>query len=146
MLIVPARNDEHENQSTHHKRHMHKLFKFIVYGFDGKPKKHYLATAERLVLSDENGRDVKPGHSIIIVDRSGSMWGDIEDLKNMLIKLLTLDEYNNSSMLVSLLSYSTHGDCNVHFQRVPVQDIMALHSPQQAEIKRIRANGLTCIS
>ena len=74
------------------------------------------------------------------------MYGDIGPLKDMLVKLLTLDEYNNSSMLVSLVSYSTQGDCTLHFRRVPVRDVMKAKSPQQAEIKRIHASGLTCIS
>lgn len=125
---------------------MNDACKFVLYGFDGKPKSYYRVTSEDVDTSTCSRVDVKPGHSIIVVDRSGSMWNDIGSLKDMLVKLLTLDEYNNSSMLVSLLSYSTKGDCSVHFQRVPVKDVMKANSPQQAEIKRIRSSGLTCIS
>jgi hypothetical protein len=49
-------------------------------------------------------------------------------------------------MLISLVSYSTQGDCTLHFERVPVRDVMKAKSPQQAEIRRIHASGLTCIS
>lgn len=121
--------------------------KFVLYGFDGKPKQYYMVSSEVVNSTTASSKkDVKPGHSIIVVDRSGSMYGDIESVKDMLKKLLTLDEYNNSSMIVSLITYSTSGDCTVHFERVPVQEVMKADSKQQAEIKRIRANGLTCIS
>jgi hypothetical protein len=120
--------------------------KFKLYGFDGNAKKHYIVTTEKLNLSSSPKEEIKPGHSIIVVDRSGSMYGDIGALKDMLIKLLTLEEYNNSSMLTSLVSYSTNGDCTTHFDHVPVREVMKLNSPQQEAIKRIRSTGLTCIS
>ena len=120
--------------------------KFKLYGFDGNPKKHYIVTTEKLDLASSPKAEIQPGHSIIIVDRSGSMYGDIGALKDMLIKLLTLEEYNNSAMLTSLISYSTNGDCTVHFDHVLIRDVMKLNSPQQDAIKKIRATGLTCIS
>jgi hypothetical protein len=120
--------------------------KFKLYGFDGKVKKYCLVNSKTISVKTAEKSEVRPGHSIIIVDRSGSMYRDIGSIKDMLIKLLTLDEYNNSSMQVSLISYSTNRDCTVHFDRVPVKTIMQSNSPQQTEIKRIHANGLTCIS
>src|SRR5207244_12099546 len=85
-------------------------------------------------------------HSIIVIDRSGSMYRSIEDLKTNLLKLLTLDEYSNSDLLVTLISYSSQGDLTVHFQRTPVTEIMKPNSRSQAEIRNIRAPALTCIS
>jgi hypothetical protein len=121
--------------------------RFVVYGFDGKPKQHYVVEVATHDASSAAGKkEVKAGHTIIIVDRSGSMYCDIAALKDMLKKLLTLEEYMNSSMIVSLISYSTSGDCKVHFDRVKVSDVMKAGSKQQAEINRIASSGLTCIS
>src|SRR5262249_24366694 len=85
-------------------------------------------------------------HNIIIVDRSGSMYGDIDPLKETLLKLLTLEEYKRFDLVVTLLSYSSQGDCQVHFQRAPIKDIMQRGSRYQKEIEKIRSTGLTCIS
>lgn len=123
-----------------------KHLKFKTLSFNGSIKSYWTVDKESLNLSAAPKKDRKPGHSIMIVDRSGSMWNDINPLKDMLIKLLTLDEYNNSDMLVSLVSYSTAGDCQVHFERKSVKDVMKSDSPQQKEIKKINAGGLTCIS
>lgn len=121
--------------------------KFVVYGFDGNPKQWYVFESARHDANETAiKKEVKPGHTVVIVDRSGSMYADIGPLKEMLVKLLTLDEYNNSSMLVSLISYSTSGDCKVHFDRVPVREVMKSGSKQQAEIRKIASSGLTCIS
>jgi len=119
--------------------------KFKLYGFDGRVKRHYVVTSEKLNI-ESTKLEPQAGHSIIVVDRSGSMYYDISSMKDMLVKLLTLDEYNNSSMMISLISYSTCGDCSLHFDHVPVKEIMKTGSPQQKAIKNIRANGLTCIS
>lgn len=120
--------------------------KFVIYGFNGEPKQYYTVSSETIQTSNSSVKETKPGHSIIIVDRSGSMYNDIDDLKDMLIKLLTLDEYHNSNMLVSLVSYSTQGNCALHFERIPVAEVMKAKSPYQLKIKSIKANGLTCIS
>ncbi len=123
-----------------------KHLKFKTFTFSGTPKSYWTVDKESIDLAGAPNKDRKPGHSIMVVDRSGSMWNDINPLKDMLIKLLTLDEYNNSDMLVSLISYSTAGDCQVHFERKSVKDVMKSDSPQQKEIKKIYAGGLTCIS
>ncbi len=44
-------------------------------------------------------------HSILVVDRSGSMASAMADTRNTLLKLLTLDEYAQFDLLVTLISY-----------------------------------------
>jgi hypothetical protein len=119
--------------------------KFTLHSFSGVPKAHYLV--DTVTPSNESTTiSADLAHHIMIVDRSGSMYYDIEDLKDMLIKVLTLDEYNNSDLKVSLLSYSSVGDLTAHFERVAVKDIMSRESTYIDEIRRIRVTGLTCIS
>jgi len=120
--------------------------KVTLFNFDGSPNKTYEITMER--GSDSGSEPIKQtvGHQIIVVDRSGSMWGDIEALKDTIIKVLTLNEFADSEMLVSLVSYSSEGDVSLHFERVPVSQVMKAGSEHLQEIKRIRATYLTCIS
>lgn len=87
-----------------------------------------------------------PAHHILVVDRSGSMWGSMEQLRELLLKLLTLSEYQDADLRVSLVSYSSTGDVTTHFERIVVSDIMTASSPWQAQIKSLRPTGLTCIS
>lgn len=120
--------------------------KFTLYNFAGKEKAYYLVDkvdVERK-LGDISQKAV--AHSIIIIDRSGSMSCDIQALKETLIKLLTLDEYINYQLVITLISYSSKGDVTCHFQRIPIQEVMKQSSPYIEEIKRIDATYLTCIS
>jgi hypothetical protein len=88
----------------------------------------------------------QPGHHIIDIDRSGSMYGSIDDAKVMIEKLLTLEEFHTPEMLVSLISYSSHGDVKLHFSRVPVAEIVQAGSSFLKELRSIRATAMTCIS
>ena len=119
--------------------------RFATYNFAGKPTGFFTTTSES--VGDGQVTDVQQvSHHIIIVDRSGSMYYDLGDLKNTLLKILTLDEYRDSGMKVSLLSYSSQGDMTAHFEKVTVEQIMATGSPQQEAIRQLRVTGLTCIS
>ena len=116
--------------------------RFVLSTLQGKPRACY--AVQRAAL------DVQPppagqatAHSILVLDRSGSMTGVIEDTKDTLVKLLTLDEYANAGLLVTLLSYSGRGDLVAHFERVPVAQIMKRDSAQLKAIKAIRTAGLT---
>ncbi|MBD2136559.1 VWA domain-containing protein [Anabaena sp. FACHB-1237] len=120
--------------------------KFAIYNLAGKEKSYYLAEKITVEIKPEAIPKKAIAHSIIIIDRSGSMYYDIEALKETLIKLLTLDEYSNSQLVVTLISYSSKGDVTCHFQRVSIQDVMANDSPYIAEIKAIKTGCLTCIS
>jgi von Willebrand factor type A domain len=119
--------------------------KFTLYNLAGKEKAYYLV--DKLKLENQTGDKKKTvAHSIIIIDRSGSMYNDIQALKDTLIKLLTLDEYVNFQLVVTLISYSSKGDLTCHFQRVSIQEVMKNNSPYLEEIKKINATSLTCIS
>lgn len=119
--------------------------KVTLLDFDGNPKKTYSVSMEKVTPNPSEIKK-KLGHQIIVVDRSGSMWHDIEALKDTVIKVLTLNEFEDSDMIVSLISYSSKGDVTLHFERVPVSEVMKAGSEHLQEIKRIRATFLTCIS
>lgn len=119
--------------------------KFTLYNLAGKEKAYYLVDKLNLQINADISQKAV-AHSIIIIDRSGSMSYDIAALKETLIKLLTLDEYINFQLVITLISYSSKGDATCHFQRVPIQEVMKPNSPYLEEIKKIRATYLTCIS
>jgi Mg-chelatase subunit ChlD len=119
--------------------------KFTLFNLLGKERGFYVVDRVNLERPADT-KEKSVAHSIIIIDRSGSMTPYMEDLKDTLLKLLTLDEYRQYDMLVTLLSYSSQGDLLCHFQRAPIQEIMKRDSKQQKEIKKIHTTGLTCIS
>lgn len=118
--------------------------RFSLYSYAGIPKAYYIAKAAVLpapTLSPE------VGHHVIILDRSGSMWGDpIREARAMIEKVCTLAEYADSTALVSLVSYSSAGDCTVHFSRVSLQDAMHPGSSCVEAIRSIQATAMTCAS
>lgn len=120
--------------------------KFAIYNLAAQEKTYYLAEKINIEIQPETIPKNIVSHSIIIIDRSGSMYDDIDALKENLIKLLTLDEYSNSELVVTLISYSSKGDVTCHFQRVPIQDVMQQDSTYVLEIKSIQSGGVTCIS
>ncbi len=120
--------------------------KFTLYNLLGEPKAFYVVDRNELERPPVDPKAKSLAHSIIVVDRSGSMSSAMSDLRDTLLKLLTLDEYTQFNLVVTLISYSGQGDVTCHFQRVPIKDIMKSGSKQQAEIKKISATFLTCIS
>ena len=98
--------------------------RFTLYNLLGKERAHYLVDRAELERPPEPKGAKTVAHSIFIIDRSGSMYGCIEDVKDTLVKLLTLEEYGNFNLLVSLITFSGSGDVTVHFQRSPIQEIM----------------------
>jgi Mg-chelatase subunit ChlD len=120
--------------------------RFTLYNLLGKERGHYQVRRFNLERPAEPVSEKSVAHSILIIDRSGSMSPYIEDLKDTLIKLLTLEEYRNFNLLVTLISYSGQGDVTTHFERAGITEIMKRDSRQIQEIKRIRATYLTCIS
>ncbi|WP_016949825.1 vWA domain-containing protein [Anabaena sp. PCC 7108] len=120
--------------------------KFTVYNLAGNEKAFYLTEKINLEIKPDAIPKKIIAHSIIIIDRSGSMYGAIEALKETLIKLLTLDEYSNSELVISLISYSSKGDVTCHFQRISIKEVMQPDSLYVAKIKAIQAGCATCIS
>lgn len=120
--------------------------KFTLYNFAGNEKAFYLVDRTNLERKPGDIPEKSVAHSIIIIDRSGSMYYDLKPLKETLIKLLTLDEYNNYQLIVSLISYADNGDVICHFQRIPIQELMKFESQYIKEITKIQTAGSTCIS
>ena len=116
------------------------ITKFPLRNFKGKATRFF--RVERENLNFTAGAEVKkPSHHILVVDRSGSMYGTIGDVKGTIEKLLTLTEFRDPSLRVSLISYSSQGDVKLHFKGVTVADVMATDSPQLREIRSIHAGA-----
>ena len=120
--------------------------KFTLFNLLGEPRAYYVSDRVPLARPKVDPKAKTIAHSIIVVDRSGSMYGQMRDVRDTLLKLLTLDEYKQFSLVVTLISYSSVGDVTCHFQRVPITDIMKAGSKEQQQIKRLEATCLTCIS
>lgn len=112
-------------------------FQFTVYDLTGTPKYSYAVEEKNLTTQVPKATQK---HHIIIIDRSGSMYYSMPDLKESIKKTLALHEYHDDSMLVSLLSYSSCGDLTTHFVAKPISKI------DMREIDNLRATSMTCIS
>jgi Mg-chelatase subunit ChlD len=120
--------------------------KFTLFNLLGQPRAYYLVEPQELPR-DAVPKDAKSvAHSVIVVDRSGSMYSDLAGTKETLLKILTLDEYAQYNLLVTLISYSSAGDVKCHFERVPIREIMKKDSKYQKDIKSIQTSCATCIS
>ncbi len=120
--------------------------KFTLFNLLGKPRAYYLVDRVAIERPRKKASDSTLAHSILVIDRSGSMADHLPDLKETLVKLLTLDEYSRFDIVVSLVSYSSEGDVIVHFERQPIREIMKRDSKPLKEIKKIQVAGATCIS
>jgi len=119
--------------------------KFALRSYSGKPLTFF--RVERDDFSSQAAIAKKnPAHHIFVIDRSGSMAYDLADLKSMVEKLLTLGEFDDPTLKVSLVTYSSSGDVKLHFKGATVADVMKANSPQLREIRSIRATAMTCIS
>jgi len=118
---------------------------FALRNFSGKPIQHVAVSTENL-SNQETAAVQQPTHHIVIIDRSGSMYGDLPDTKAMVEKLLTLGEFNDPLQRISLISYSSMGDVKCHFAKVTVGDVLKADSPYLKEVRGIQVTGLTCIS
>src|SRR4051794_30845911 len=67
--------------------------KFTLFNLLGQPRAYYLAEPVALPRPPADPKRKAVAHSIIVVDRSGSMSSAMADTRNTLLKLLTLDEY-----------------------------------------------------
>jgi len=117
--------------------------KFALRNFSGTPVAYF--TVERRALEGLPIPEVQPAHHVMVIDRSGSMWYDLDPLKTMIQKIMTVDEYRNSDLRFSIVSYSGHGDATVHLERIKADEILASDEYKKA-IDAIRPTGLTCIS
>jgi hypothetical protein len=111
----------------------------------------YLRSERKLYLLDPiptptNGP--KPSksvsHHVLVVDRSGSMWGDINDLKATILQALAVDSAVNGDPLITLVTFSNM--VRKVFSRVPLSRVLRLSSQEHRSIQAISAGGLTCMS
>jgi len=120
-------------------------FRFPLVDFLGRIKSYFLVEGEN--ISGAPTTTVRtPGHFIFVVDCSGSMWGQMDALRALVVKLLTLEEYRDADVLVSILSFSSAGDLRTHASRVKIGDFMAPGSKALADVQSLSCRGLTCIS
>ncbi len=82
-------------------------------------------------------------HHIIIIDRSGSMYSDMERVKSGILHML--ENFSDPSLKLSLISYSSDGDVSLHFSKVLYQDVLN-RKEYKAEVSKIRATCYTGIS
>lgn len=118
--------------------------RFATYDFLGRTKAYFLVDAENLPADLQPVRQL--GHLLFIVDMSGSMGGDVLDIRSMIEKELTLEEYKDENTLASVVSFASNGDLVTHIARVRVADIMKPGSRHIEQIRTLRTRGLTCIS
>ena len=118
--------------------------KFALRGFDGRARDYYLV--EESDLPAKTAQVPAVSDLILVVDASGSMCGDMAEMREMIRKVLAVDEYNNAALLVTLISYSGTGDLVTHFERVPVGDVMRAGSAHQRQVQQLQVRGMTCIS
>lgn len=120
--------------------------KFTLFNLLGEPRAYYLVEPKPLDRPAPDPKKKTVAHSVIVVDRSGSMYSAMADTRDTLLKLLTLDEYAQYDIVVTLISYSSAGDATAHFERAPIREIMKPNSKYQGEIKKLQVTGATCIS
>lgn len=121
-------------------------YKFPLCDYRGTPRQYLIAEPIALASLEESELP-SLAHHILVLDRSGSMYYDIEALRTTVVKVLSLDDYNNPNLLVTVLSYSSEGDLQVHAERTPVSQMMeSMSSPEVKSILDMRVSGLTCIS
>jgi Mg-chelatase subunit ChlD len=121
------------------------ITKFPLRNFKGAPIR-FIRCETETASTGQPVEGKKPSHHILVVDRSGSMYGTIDEVKSTIEKLLTLTEFRDPSLRISLITYSSKGDVKLHFKGVTVADVMATNSPQLREVRSIRATSMTCIS
>ncbi len=119
--------------------------KFALRNYSGDIVRTYLVQ-DKVFVNDQSVKEPDPSHMIFIVDCSGSMYYDISNVREMLERLLTVEDFHNSKMLVSILSYASRGDVRTHISRVPVGDIMNSGTCYIEAIRNLHTRGMTCIS
>lgn len=118
--------------------------KFATRNFLGKPRAFYLV--EECGINTAPAEVPAVSDLILVVDASGSMYGDMASMRETVLKVFTLDEYRESKVRVTVISYSSKGDVVTHFERASIADIAKTESQHQRQIRALTVRGLTCIS
>lgn len=88
----------------------------------------------------------EPTHHILVIDRSGSMWGDIDGVKASIEQALAVESLMHSQVLTTVISFSTHGDVTLHWKGIPADQVTQLNQPYIKILRGIQATSLTGIS
>jgi hypothetical protein len=117
--------------------------KFALYDFNGSAKEFYFVDevpVPRPVL------EPTVSHHVVIVDRSGSMYSAMKDTRAMVEKVMVAEEFTNSELLLTLISYSSKGDFTTHFARKKVSEVLDPNNGFVEQIRSIQATCLTSVS
>ena len=114
--------------------------KFALYDFNGTPKEFYFVDE---VEVPKPVLEPTVSHHVVVVDRSGSMWGAMKETRSMVEKVMVAEEFTNSELLLTLISYSSKGDFTTHFSRKKVSEVL---DPNNGFVDQIRAIQATCLT
>ena len=120
-------------------------FRFIVRDFLGKAKGYFLGESSDHSTTTETVVRT-PAHLEFVVDASGSMWGQLEQVRSFVGKLLVLEEFRNADLTISVLSFADSGDLVTHAARVNITEFMAPGSKALKSVLSLTTRGCTCIS
>lgn len=84
-------------------------------------------------------------HHIFVVDRSGSMYGEIDNLKQTIEQALAADAVF-ANVKTTLISFSSHRDVTLHWANVPTTEVMKLDKPYVQILRSLRATNLTSMA
>ena len=117
------------------------IVKFATRNYSGEKVDCYLVE-ERDPPKAEPKAEV--GHLVLVLDRSGSMYGDrIEEAKWAIQRAVTLQGFLHEQTRISFYGYSSDGDVTEYWHDWPANDILLSHA---STIQSIQAGGLTCVT
>lgn len=119
--------------------------KFATRSFNGPTRRYFLVDTQ-VLGAGETSKAKAPSHHILTLDRSGSMYSDMAAMKATVEKVLTLQEFADPNLRVSIISTSSSGDVTVHCRRVPITEVMAPGSKHLQALRSIQATCMTCLS
>jgi len=85
-------------------------------------------------------------HHVFVVDRSGSMFADMGNLKSTIEQVFAVGSMQNPGVLTTLISFSSQGDVTLHWSGVPVGDVVQFDQPYLPILRSISATYLTGMS
>ena len=120
--------------------------KFTLYDTLGRPRAYYLVERVDLPRPAVDPKSKPPAHAVAVIDRSGSMYKHMRDVREALLRLFSQSEFKKQPLVISLVSFSGAGDFEVQLKRVPVAEVMQDGGDAQRQIKRMDVATLTSVS
>jgi hypothetical protein len=130
-----------------HSRESKTMTKFIrPVSFAGKTNYAYSVDHEVFNPASlvENKSVPSTSHHIMVIDCSGSMYYSLPQIRETIAKMLVTENFMESEMLFTLITYSSKRDVVTHFARVHARDIA--NDQYVDEVKSLQTRGATCIS